>query len=65
MEIEIVNSGAGVLGFVGDTDTLCYTIVYVPIFCYGGPECLTILLWEYLFSASWVVYDGFKNCWFV
>jgi hypothetical protein len=55
VEIQIVNFGAGELGFVADTDTLCY----------GGPECLAILLWEYLFSASWVVHGGFKNCWFL
>jgi hypothetical protein len=65
VEIEIVNFGAGELGFVADTDTLCYTVVSVHVFCYGGPECLAILLWEYLFSASWFVYGGFEKCWFV
>jgi hypothetical protein len=42
--IEIVTSGAGELGFVTDTDTLCYTIVSVRFFCYSGPECLAVLL---------------------
>jgi len=39
VEKGIVDSGAGELGFVADTDTLFYTVVSVPVFCYGGPKC--------------------------
>lgn len=65
MEIEFVNFGAGELGFAADTGTLCCTVFSVRVFSYGGPECLALLLWEYLFSASWVGYGGFENGWLV
>jgi len=42
VEIEIVNFGAGELGFVADTDTLCYTIFSAHVFYYGVPECLAV-----------------------
>jgi hypothetical protein len=44
MEIEIVNFGLGKLGYVADIDTLCYTVVSLHFLCYGGTECLAILL---------------------